>query len=107
MQYSAANWVKATDLFSAVSRMSTEFSCLTFDACLQQNYLHDLETRQHYEDLEKKYLEAEDICNLYLKNEIGLECLCYELNKIDLVRYVKQLEEYLPTYLITRFILNV
>lgn len=111
LAYTSAFWERAEDLTSALRRLQSQFDALAFEACHAQNYdlsvCWDSEQVEYLKDLEARYHEGIEICDLYLGSEISLECLLYELLKLDFQRFIQPLKEYLPDDLKTRFIINV
>lgn len=108
MFYSRESWTVAENLSTAVERLADEFSDLAFDACHAQNY--DLSVCfiqsecDHLRDLEDRYREGVEVCTLYLSSEISLECLLYELVKLNFEGFIHNLKAYLPEDLKSRFI---
>lgn len=107
MCYAAEFWEKVEDLPSGIRRMESQFRALAFDACHAQNYdlsvCWDPEAVEDLKDLENKYLEGIEICDLYLNFEISLECFLYELVKLEFQGFIQPLREFLPTDLKDRF----
>lgn len=109
MAYSEQYYPKATDIKSAVSRLSCTFSDLEFDAIHALNYDYrvflDEEELQRVQDLSEKYDEAKEVCGLYLDDDISLECLLYEFKKLNFQSFINSLAEFLPQNLKERFVL--
>lgn len=108
MAYSQESYPKAVDLKSAVSRLCCTFVDLEFDAIHALNYDYrvflDEEEVQRVQDLEERYSEATEVCRLYLADDISLECLLYELKKLNLQSFINNLAEFLPQNFKDRFV---
>lgn len=105
--YTSTFWETAEDLQSAIRRIQSQFRALAFEACHSTNYdltvCWDPEEVNHLNDLEARYEEGADVCQLYFDSEISLECLLYELLKLDFQRFIQDLREFLPADLKERF----
>lgn len=108
MFYSAESWPIAEDLNSAVERLRSKFHDLSFEACHAQNYdldyCFDEEAVAWLKDLEARYDEAHEVCDLFLSGEISLECLLFEFLKLDFQQFINELEEFLPDDLKNKFV---
>lgn len=108
MAYSEQHYPKAVDLKSAISRLCCTFGDLEFDAIHALNYDYrvflDEEELRRVQDLAENYSEATEVCRLYLAGDISLECLLYELLKLNFQSFINDLAEYLPKDLKVRFV---
>jgi len=106
--YSQANWPRALDLRSAISRLRTEFRDMAFDADHESiynvRYCFEEEEVLWLRDLAEKYTEAATVCILYLDDEISIECLLYELQKLELQSFITEIKDFLPQNLKDRFV---
>ena len=95
-------------LTSAIYRMRCSFRDLQVDCIHALNYDPRVFLVEHevqcVEEWLKKYSEAIEVCHLYLNTDISLECLLYELLKLDLQSYINQLDHFLPQDLRDRFV---
>lgn len=109
MAYSEQYYPKAVDLTSAISRLHCTFRDLEFDAEHALNYDHrvflDEEELQRVQDLAANYDEASEVCSLYLDDSISIECLMYELSKLNFQSYINGLADFLPANLKERFVI--
>lgn len=98
---------KAADLKAGIECLSYEFSDLALACGRRINYFcQELESEEsiRYQELESKYNEAEEVCSLFTEDDISLECLCYELQKLDLLDHLRPLQEYFPEALRSKFL---
>ena len=109
MAYSEQHYPKAVDLTSAISRLCCTFGDLTFDADHALNYDYSVflveEELQRVRDLAEDYSEAREVCRLYLDDIISLECLLYELSKLNFQSFINGLADLLPGNLKERFVI--
>ena len=109
MAYSEQHYPKAIDLTSAISRLRCTFGDLEFDAEHALNYDYRVflveEELQRVRDLAENYSEASLVCRLYLDDTISLECLMYELSKLNFQSFINGLADFLPANLKERFVI--
>ena len=109
MAYSEQHYPKAVDLASAISRLSCTFRDLEFDAEHALNYDHRVflveEEMQRVRELAEDYGEANEVCRLYLDDAISLECVLYELSKLNFQTFINGLADFLPANLRKRFVI--
>lgn len=104
--YAEQFWPQSDDLKSSIQRLRCDFEALSFEYSHDYNYKYfDLSPDEliSYKEFEKIYDEAEEVCLLYLQDEISLECLCYELTKLGLQSKINTLKNFLPTHLREKF----
>lgn len=110
MQYSAQFWTNPENLTTAIQRLIDESNDLAFDVSHALNY--DLNIcwneaeREKLEALEQRYYEAIEVCHLFLNLEISLECLLYELLRLEFQSFIQSLKDFLPDDLKSRFIVE-
>src|SRR3978361_2004288 len=103
MAYSEQYYPKAVDLTSAISRLRCTFGDLAFDA--EHALFYDFrvflveEELQRVRDLTENYSEAREVCRLYLDDTISIECLMYELLKLNFQSFINELADFLPANL--------
>lgn len=107
MFYSAQYWPEVTDLESGVKRLHCELTDYRFEADHEIVYNFDValdETElQNMKQLVEEYSDGLEVCDLYLRKEISLECLLYEFKKLNLRRFLQSLKKFVPAELQDHF----
>lgn len=107
MFYSAEHWPVAVDLKSSIQRVQSELTDLRFaadhDSVYDLSVVFDEEQTKSLKQLAETYEEAVEVCDLYLREEISLECLFYEFIKLDLKLFLLPVQKFLPEELKQQF----
>lgn len=108
MCYAEQSWDKPVDIRSSVNRLCSQLSALSFDADHSSNYnidiIYDFDETERVRQLAKKYNEGAKVCNLYVKEEITLEVLCYEFVKLDLKHFLYHIKKYISEELQSKYL---
>lgn len=104
MLYSMESWPEAKDLNSAISRIKTQFSDLSFESLLAKNRLEQYSeyTEEELSAREELYHRGFIICYKFLNGRIELNELCDLLVCIKLRSYLCNLKTFLPREIIER-----
>lgn len=102
MMYSMESWPEAKDLDSAVKRIKSQFSDLSFESLLAKNRLHQYSeyTEEELSDREELYHRGYMLCYKYLNGRIDLKELCDLLVCIKLRSYLYIIKPFLPREII-------
>lgn len=107
MFYSAEHWPAAVDLKSSIERVKSELSDLRFaadhDSIYAVNIHFQEEQTNHLKELAEIYEEAVEVCDLYLQDEISLECVFYEFGKLDLKHFLSPVHKFVSEEFKQRF----
>lgn len=105
MCYSMEHWVEATNLKTAVERLSNEFSDLQFDRMMQQNRWHTEEDYIIFRNEEENFERAVCLCRKFIGGHIEIEEFCESLIQIGLKPYLENIRSYLSQELIRKYLL--
>lgn len=95
MAYSEATWPKAVDIRTAVERLQRQFDAISWDAMLSLNRMgFSPEECEELEIVEKRYFEAGEKCEQYLKEVIDLNTLKKYLVDVNLENYLPDLNKF-------------
>lgn len=111
MHYAAQHWVQATDIKSAIERLSNALFALSNEAYHATNYNMDIcfnedEIRKCLENA-AKYDVGVNMCNKYMYGMLNLDEFCQKMIEVELKNFLYDLQEYLPLETIEKFKLHV
>lgn len=94
--YTNQHTSEVVNVKTAVENLEAIFTNLGFDSCMKQNdFTIEPEDVELLSEQEDRYYKAAEECQLFLKDERCVKCLCAALHRLRLEKYVKLIEEFL------------
>ncbi|KAK5648356.1 hypothetical protein RI129_003248 [Pyrocoelia pectoralis] len=94
MAYAEQSWTKATDLRTAVERLTQQFSAMVWDADHEAVYGNGYFSEEQCKTLSEKYTLGLTICENFLSYKYCAECLITRLNGAGLDEFAKELNKW-------------
>lgn len=107
MLYSAENWTEATNLKTAVERLQSYLSALSWDILHAMNYdlsiCYDENELERCKQEQKRYNAGDELCEKFMEGALEISDFCEEMLKCDLKRFLCNLTPFLPNDIIEKY----